>query len=222
MLIDTAGTHLESGEHSLTSLGTIVALFADVHAETRTLERALEVCDLSGVQTVALLGDLFDRAEEADRCAEILAGWHVTGVYGNHEREIALAAAAGTIALAEDTILMLSQLRERVVIDEVCLVHEEEQWGHVDPIARMFHRHETNGHHSAARITFAGHTHFRLARDERGHLDVTRGSLRLEEHRRYLINPGALAAGQFAIWNRETRMIDFHQIEDIRGGFIRP
>src|SRR5690606_30502150 len=130
--------------------------------------------------------------------------------------------AAGEIPMNEETILMLSQLRERVVVDEVCLVHEEEQWGHVDPIARMFHRHETNGHHSSARITFAGHTHFRSARDERGHLDVARGSLKLEEHRRYLINPGALSAGQFAIWNRESRIIDFHQFEDIRGGFVRP
>jgi predicted phosphodiesterase len=206
----------------LAELGTIVALFADVHAETRSLERALEQCHTSGVETIALLGDLFDRAEEADICAAVLAEWHVTGVYGNHEREIALAAAAGEIPLQVDTIAMLSQLHERIVIDEVCFVHEEERWGHVDPIARMFHRHEANGHHSSARITFAGHTHFRSARDERGHLDVARGTLKLEEHRRYLINPGALAAGQYAIWNRETKIIEFHQIEDIRGGFIRP
>jgi predicted phosphodiesterase len=206
----------------LTKLGTIVALFADVHAETRTLERALEQCDIAGVETIALLGDLFDRPEEADRCAEVLAGRHVTGVYGNHEREIALAAAAGEIPMRDDTIRMLSRLEERIIIDDVCLVHEEERWGQIDPIARMFQRQESNGHNSAARITFAGHTHFRSARDERGHLDIARGSLRLEIHRRYLINPGALAAGQFAIWNRSAEIIDFHQIEDIRGGFIRP
>lgn len=206
----------------MTSLGNIVALFADVHAETRTMERALEQCEVAGVETIALLGDLFDRAEEADRCAEVLAEWHVTGVYGNHEREIALAAAAGEIPLRDETILMLSGLQERIVIQEVCFVHEEERWGYVDPVARMFARHETNGHNSSAHITFAGHTHFRSARDERGHLDIARGSLRLEEARRYLINPGALAAGQYAIWNRTTRTIDFHQIEDIRGGFVRP
>ncbi len=206
----------------MTKLGTIVALFADVHAETRTLERALEQCDIAGVETVALLGDLFDRAEEADRCAEVLTGRHVTGVYGNHEREIALAAAAGEIPMRDDTIRMLSRLEEQIIIDEVCLVHEADQWGQIDPIARMFQRQESNGHNSAARITFAGHTHFRSARNERGHLDIARGSLRLETQRRYLINPGALAAGQFAIWNRTTEIIDFHQIEDIRGGFVRP
>lgn len=206
----------------MTQLGNIVALFADVHAEIRSLERALDQCRESNVETIVLLGDLFDRAEEADRCAEALAEWDVTGVYGNHEREIALAAAAGEIPLGEETILMLSRLRERIDVGDICLVHEEERWGRIDPIAKMFHRHvEPNGHHEA-RITFAGHTHFRSARDERGHLDITRGSLTLEDHRRYLINPGALAAGQFAIWNRETRVIEFHEIEDIRGGFVRP
>ena len=212
----------ETNGAALTEMGTIVALFADVHAEVRTLERALEQCNIAGVETVALLGDLFDRAEEADRCAELLAEWHVTGVYGNHEKEIALAAAAGEIPLADETIMMLSLLQERVVIDEVCFVHEEERWGHVDPIARMFHRHESDDHASHAQITFAGHTHFRSARNERGQLDISRGTLRLEEHRRYLINPGALVAGQYAIWNRATRIIEFHSIEDIRGGFIRP
>ncbi len=206
----------------LTELGNIVALFADVHAETRSLERALDQCRADNVETIALLGDLFDRAEEADRCAAVLANWHVTGVYGNHERDVALAAAAGEIPLGEETILMLSGLHERIVIGDVCLVHEQESWGQIDPIARMFHRHvETNGSHPEARITFAGHTHFRSARDERGHLDISRGSLTLEEHRRYLINPGALAAGQFAIWNRQTRVIVFHEIEDIRGRFVR-
>lgn len=187
------------------------------------MERALDQCREADVETIALLGDLFDRAEEADRCAEALAGWHVTGVYGNHEREVALAAAAGEIALEEETIQMLTRLRERVVVDDICLVHEQESWGRIDPVVKMFQRHvETNGHHPEARITFAGHTHFRSARDERGHIDITRGSITLEEHRRYLINPGALAAGQFAIWNREARVIVFHQIEDIRGGIIRP
>lgn len=207
---------------TLTELGEVVAFFADVHAETSTLEQALEECHAAGVETIALLGDLFDRAEEADRCAAVLAGWQVAGVYGNHEREIALAAAAGEIPLEDQTIQLLSRLEERIVIgDEVCLVHEEEGWGQVDPMALLFQRQASNGHQSGARITFAGHTHFRSARDERGSIDIARGTLTLEEQRRYLINPGALADGQYAVWYRVSSVVEFHQLDGGRGGIIR-
>ncbi|HVX28829.1 MAG TPA: metallophosphoesterase family protein, partial [Nitrolancea sp.] len=73
-------------------LGEKVALFADVHGAHTTLRRALEQCREVHVTTVALLGDLIDRPEQADQCALALEEWDVVGVYGNHEREIAMEA----------------------------------------------------------------------------------------------------------------------------------
>lgn len=196
------------------NLGAVVGLFADIHGTHETLREALAECRAEGVTTIALLGDLLDRTEQADVCAEALAGWHVVGVYGNHEREIAMAAAQGEIALRQETIRLLSGLREEVALDDVLLTHEAEQWGHhQNPLARLLHHAEANGHHGQARITFAGHTHFRQARNERGPIDITRGRIILDPRRRYLINPGALAAGQFAIWDRTTQVIQFRQIE---------
>ena len=198
------------------TLSRRVGVFADVHGSTRTLERALESCRDEGVETIALLGDLFDRHEQADPCALALAGWHVVGVYGNHEREVAIEAALGVYPLREETVRLLSALEEEVVIGDVRLAHEVEHWGHVDPIARLFGRERhPNGQHGAVteRLTFTGHTHFRQARDERGTLDIGRGSLTLDPARRYLINPGALLIGQYAIWDREEDIVYFRNVE---------
>jgi len=194
-------------------LGNKVALFADVHGAHVTLAHALEQCREVDVTTVALLGDLIDRPEQADQCALALAGWDVVGVYGNHEREIAVDAEAYRGRLRDETLELLNRLRERIVVDDVCLTHEEEQWGQHELMARLRRHPEPNGDRPEARITFAGHTHFRSARDEHGSLDIGRGRLALNVRRRYLINPGALAAGQYAIWDREAHVVCFHQVE---------
>jgi predicted phosphodiesterase len=192
-------------------LGRVVGLFADVHGSLPNLTGALERCRAEGVETIALLGDLFDRVEQADPCARAFAGWHVTGVWGNHEREIALAAAElGVLDAA--TVGLLQELDEELLIDEVCFAHEVARWSH-DPLARLFRRAEAQTSDEGARITFAGHTHFRAARNERGPLDVARGTLSLDPARRYLINPGALAVGQFAIWDRDSGLVTFRQVE---------
>jgi predicted phosphodiesterase len=192
-------------------LGRVVGLFADVHGSLPNLTRALERCQAEGVETIALLGDLFDRVEQADPCARAFAGWHVTGVWGNHEREIALAAAElGVLDAA--TVDLLQGLDEELLIEEVCFAHEVPRWSH-DPLARLFGRGLVDQEIERARITFAGHTHFRAARNERGPLDVARGALTLDPARRYLINPGALAVGQFAIWDRDSGLVTFRQVE---------
>lgn len=193
-------------------LGAVVGLFADVHGAHGTLSRALAECCTEGVATIALLGDLIDRTEQADACALALAAWHVVGVYGNHEREIALAAARQEVDLRDETIRLLSGLRERVVIEDVCLTHEGDEWGQVNPLLRVLGAPEAPARDADARITFAGHTHYRSARDERGTIDIARGRLTLDPRRRYLINPGALAVGQFAIWDRTTQVIEFRQV----------
>ncbi len=192
-------------------LGRVVGLFADVHGSLPNLTGALERCRAASVETIALLGDLFDRVEQADPCARAFAGWHVTGVWGNHEREIVLAAAElGVLDAA--TVELLQRLDEELQIDEVCFAHEVPRWG-PDPLARLFRRTEAQAGDEGARITFAGHTHFRAARDERGPLDVARGALTLDPARRYLINPGALAVGQFAIWDRDAGVVTFREVE---------
>ncbi len=194
------------------TLGAVIGVFADIHGEYRLLERALAACRTEGVETIALLGDVIDRTEQADACALVLAGWAVVGVYGNHDLEIAQAAARGEIALRSESVWLLSGLRERVEIGDILLTHEQEQWG-VNPFERFHGTEETEeAQPPEPRVTFAGHTHFRAARDDRGPIDVGRGTLTLDARRRYLINPGALADGRFIIWDRTTDIIRFRQV----------
>lgn len=190
-----------------------MGVFADVHGAVRTLGLALDFCRSQGVETIALLGDLFDRAEQADGCAAAFAGWPVIGVYGNHEREVALAASAGEIDLLPETVRFLTQLQEDVLVDDAHLTHEMPHWGHLDPVAMMFGRGADAASSILARVTFTGHTHYRQARDERGTLDIGRGMLTLDPLRRYLINPGALLIGQYAIWDRTGGTVQFRNVE---------
>ena len=192
-------------------LGRVVGIFSDVHGAQGPLAQALAECRAAGVETIALLGDLFDRAEQADPCARALAGWAIVGVWGNHEREMVLDAASHGIVDAA-TVRLLSGLGETVFIEDICLTHEAAHWGGHDLHARLFGHARPHAVHGSARITFAGHTHYRAARDQHGPLDLSRGSVRLDPVRRYLINPGALAVGQFAIWDRDTSIVQFRHV----------
>jgi predicted phosphodiesterase len=194
-----------------TQLGRIVGIFADVHGAQRTLASALNDCRSAGVEQIALLGDLFDRVEQAEGCALALAGWPTIGVWGNHEREIVQRAAVEG-DLSPQTVGFLTGLRAELMIEDVSLIHEATRWGRAATLARLampMAASAADAEQGQARITFAGHTHHRAARDERGPLDLGRGILNLAATRRYLINPGALLAGQYAIWNRETGVIRF-------------
>lgn len=194
--------------------GRRVGIIGDVHGAEAMLTRALDACRVAGVETVALLGDLFDRLDQADAVVRALDGWHIVGVRGNHESEALLAATNGQVHIHPATAALLRRLEHRVIVDDVCLVHEEDGWGCHDPVATLF---GGSGRLSTRRypawITFAGHTHVRHARDERGTLDIGRGSVALAPHRRYLINPGALVNGQFAIWDREAGVVRFWDLK---------
>src|SRR5436190_22407908 len=83
------GSHRWGGVSPPTTLpGERLALIADVHGHVESLREALARCREWGVEAVVLLGDLFDRVDEADACVDALAGWRVIGVVGNHEREV--------------------------------------------------------------------------------------------------------------------------------------
>jgi len=197
------------------SLGGIVALLADVHGEYELLRRALEWCRVEQVETIALLGDLFDRIEQADRCASLLAEWPVIGVLGNHERELARAVEVGQLLLHPTTAQLLASLRDRLEIGDVCLTHDVAEIGWLDEtrVGGPWNVSERSRGNGRARVTFAGHTHYRQARDELGLIDLSRRTVELDRRRRYLINPGALAVGQFAIWYRAGDRVSFYDLD---------
>ncbi len=205
-----------------------IALVADVHGHLRALREALAQCRDSGVEAVALLGDLFDRADEAAACVEAFEGWRVLGVLGNHEREALQATELGPEVAA-----FLRHLHERLELEDVVFAHDDPGPA-IDTVAGFFRRWEASpsglAHPliedavdtpataveppapAASRLTFVGHTHLRSARDDRGPISVERRRLPLRPERRYVINPGALVGGQFAVWDRATDTVEFRQV----------
>jgi len=136
----------------------------------------------------------------------------VSGVFGNHEQELIDALTIGDdLGLRPETIDMFMGLSEYIVVERICFCHDGPPVPANDPVRDFFNR-ASAPTVSPYHIVFSGHTHFRHAYDEHGPLDLATGNIRLKPERRYRINPGALTAGQFAIWEREAGMVKFHTV----------
>ncbi len=189
-----------------------IALIADAHGHVNLLTRALDACRKDKVDALIFLGDLIDRSDQADACVDALNGWRAYGVYGNHEKEIIAALAKGAdLNLHPQTIQFFSALQDRLVIGDACCVHDELVGATQDP-AQNFFRPAPPLARWDARIVFVGHTHHRAAVSDSGPVDIGRGILALNSHRRYVVNPGALFNGQFAIWDRAESVVNFKQV----------
>jgi predicted phosphodiesterase len=189
-----------------------IGIVADVHGEHRLLDRVLNRCRALDVDRIVLLGDLFDRVDQAETCAALLAEWDVAGVLGNHEIDALHHRRAQALSLGPRTSAVLESLRTELVIGEARFIHEPPSTHRPDPLDQVLGRFNAIAIHHAARITFSGHTHHRTARDDRGPLDVANGRLSLYSDRRYFINPGAAADGLFAVWDRPREMVYFEHV----------
>ena len=187
-----------------------MALFADAHGHLDLIQQALKICRQSDTDSVVLLGDLIDRSDQADFCALAMSGFNVRGVFGNHEQEMIAALAIGDdLGLRPETIDMFTGLEEMMVVDDICFSHDGPPPPPHNPMEDFVNRSRVPAI-SPYHIIFSGHTHFRHAHDERGPLDLATGYIRLNPERRYRINPGALTAGQFAIWDRAGSIVHFY------------
>ncbi|MBI3537732.1 MAG: metallophosphoesterase family protein [Chloroflexi bacterium] len=188
-----------------------LALIADLHGHIEILLPALELCHAEKVDALVFLGDLIDRADQADACVNALRDWRAYGVSGNHEAAMLAALAQGAdLKLKPETIQFIRTLEPRLIAGDVCFLHDELEEPRADPLQKFFAR-ETpreNGY----RVLFVGHTHHRAARSDNGPLDVSH-NITLDPNREYVINPGALVGGMFAIWDRAERVVRFKQVK---------
>ena len=195
------------------ALPTRMALFADAHGHVDLLYKALEVCRHAQVNEIVLLGDLIDRDDQADACARAFADFSVSGVFGNHEQQLMDALTMGAdLGLRCETIDLFMTLKEHIIVDNVCFCHDGPPQLNRDEIDLLFFNPASAPQVSPYHVVFSGHTHFRHVRDERGHIELAANALTIRPHRRYRINPGALTAGQFAIWDREASVVRFHTV----------
>jgi predicted phosphodiesterase len=186
-----------------------LALFADAHGHVDLIRQALKILERERVEHIVLLGDLIDRSDQADACALAMSDFKVEGVFGNHEQEVIEALAIGDdLGLRPETIDMFMALEPVIIVDNVCFCHDSPPGVSHNPMEHFFSR-DTALPATRYHIVFSGHTHFRAARDEHGSHDLGTGRLLIRPHRHYSINPGAMPAGQFAIWERSEGVIRF-------------
>ena len=180
-------------------MDTRLAIMSDIHGEHRMLQRVLDRCAIYEVERLVLLGDLFDRLDQVELCARHLSRWPIVGVLGNHDRDALLLNGSGGSQKDSFTAQMVKTFRDELKLGDALFVHDELAWTEIRA------REDT-------RVVFAGHTHFRQAKDERGPLDLSLGRIQLRRDRRYLINPGAVVDGQFAIWDRYESKVLFERV----------
>lgn len=203
----------DGGEaNALKELPERVALFADAHGHVDLIHKAVQVLEREGVGHIVLLGDLIDRPDQADACTLAMAGMAVSGVFGNHEQEVIDALTIGDdLGMRSETIDLFMALEPVVILDNVCFCHDNPPGSHHDPMEHFFSRNAVLAP-TRYHIVFSGHTHFRAARDEHGSHDLGTNRLRVRPDRHYMINPGALTAGQFAVWDREQSVVKFFTV----------
>ncbi len=188
-----------------------IALIADAHGHVDILARALDACRAERVDAIVFLGDLIDRHDQADACVDALKDWRAFGVYGNHEQELIQALANGArLELKRATIEFFQSLQARLVLGDACFLHDELDGAMPDPVQHFFRRVEPP-RRWGYRIVFVGHTHHRAALSDNGPLDTSH-DIRLDAARHYVINPGALVGGKFAIWERGVSQVKFKQV----------
>jgi predicted phosphodiesterase len=181
-----------------------IAILSDIHGEHRVLRHALERCRESKVRGIVLLGDIFDRVDQIDRCLRYLESWRVNGVLGNHDREALIEYRAREGRYPGSASTLFKGFRDRIQIGDAVFVHDEMDWRRVSVDWAPAPDH--------VRIIFAGHTHVRRARDERGPIDLSLGKIDIRGDRQYVINPGAVVEGQFAIWDRNRSHVTFERV----------
>jgi hypothetical protein len=191
-----------------------LAVLSDLHARFDLLEKALGVCRGQAVDGLVVLGDLVDRADQADACVAALRGWVVAGVAGNHERELADAWASASEGPTPEARAFFGALPERLVVSDCCFCHALPRGARPDPVVRFFAGRTGGEVRAPYRVFFVGDSHRRAAADERGPLDLSGAQVRIDPGRRYVINPGALAAGEFAVWDRAAGVVRFWWVED--------
>ena len=196
----------------VSTLGMRLGVLSDLHARFDLLAEALGVCRREAVDGLVVLGDLIDRADQAEACVAALRGWAVSGVAGNHEREVVEAWASGGGQLTTEARAFFRGLPVQVVVDDCCFCHTLPTGAQPDPVVRFFANRNGGAPRAPYRVVFVGDSHRRSAVDERGPLDLSAAELTIDPDRRYVINPGPLAAGQFAIWDRAAGIVRFWSV----------
>ena len=192
---------------------------SDIHGNLPALQATVRHLRDAGADSWLCAGDVVGYGPQPNECVEMLVGLGAVCVAGNHELALlhrlpedcvgALAAATlrwSRTVLGRDALEFLAALPQVVEVDGLVLTHGSL----ADPTEYVSSRRTASlqlqrlaESWPAARVLVVGHTHRSRAHGEhRGALRARR-ELVLDQHQRFLLNPGSV--GQSRQWERRPR-----------------
>jgi diadenosine tetraphosphatase ApaH/serine/threonine PP2A family protein phosphatase len=226
-----------------------LAVIADIHSNLEALESVLACIDQEGVEAILNLGDLVGYNASPNECLELLRGYNVRSLAGNHDLALFDPERAQHFNIIAYQALMWC--REQIhpefleFLRGLPLLQEEPGTFlacHGTPaspdtyISYHFQGKRVLKHLlrlANIRVCFFGHTHRRALwyRDIRGKValrPISYGKMRLSPEEHYLINPGSVGQPRdgnpdaaYAIFDDEEFSIDFKSAPYDIGGAQR-
>jgi len=187
----------------------VIAVIADIHANRTALDAVLTTARQRGATRLLVLGDVVGYHAEPVACVELLAGWPLDAVIGNHDlgalglgdrfaNRIASAIQAWTatqLTAAERAFLTALPRRlelEWCIAVHGCFTHPESVIGYVTPVTA-----EANLAALAPaqpRFGLFGHSHVPAlhVRHERDRFALAEGTYKIPRTRSAIMNPGSV------------------------------
>jgi len=210
-----------------------VALLSDIHSNMHALEAALETLEGCRVDEIWSPGDFVNYGADPEAVMKWATKEVKHAVLGNHDAVIteqespeyfnryAKEAIPYTRShLSSRDLRWLEKLPYEKVINGVRLVHASplhpDQWTYIMSRAQamsLFRTYQES-------LCFFGHTHIQVVYDSRGN-QYYRGTIILEEDKKYLINPGSIGQPRDGDprWAGAVYDTEEHTVELLRGKY---
>jgi len=207
-----------------------LGVLSDIHGNLHALRNVLELLESEGVTRYLCAGDLVGYGPWPNECIDVIRGLDATCVAGNHDLiAVGRLDDAGISALARRTLqwtasalrpsgrAYLNGLPLETVSDGVLIAHGAigDPRERVQTIAQAQEQLEAmNAIDPALHVLVLGHTHRPFAYGERRGtvLAGRRGSIRLPETERHLVNPGQVGQA------RQRRVVAHCLVLDLSEG----
>jgi len=217
-----------------------ILVLSDIHANLTALEKVLQ--DAGEVDATWCLGDIVGYGPDPNECVALLRQRaNLTCLLGNHDAAVLDRIPLETFnhdarrsiewiqrIVSPATIQFLSTLPEKILVEEVTLVHGSPRnpvWEYVLDLYNA----AQNFNHFDTRVCMVGHTHLPIAyiasenpRDVRWVIPLENESITIEH--RAILNPGSVGQprdhdprASYAIFNSETYTWQVQRVEyDVR------
>lgn len=191
-----------------------LGLLADIHEQSRRLQKAIAQLQQHGAERFVVLGDVFDTGKRIEQTVELLLEVAAVGVWGNHDVELCFDPSDHVCRRYGAAVLdFMGRLQPHLEIDGCLFTHVEpwldphsvlDLWEHHDPpdtpekLARNFAA-------VSHRVMFMGHLHRWLLGTPGGLLPWRGESLvSLDRQHRHLVVVHAVWEGKCALFDTET------------------